>query len=536
MGVLVGAGVTHRFVLSGSVLTHPSRGEAAIRTAAQAPPGALTVVTDPEPAGPPTAVRTMVAACESIPAGSTHHLVVQDDMLLAPGLFDRARAAIAAMPGAALALFSLWDSRNGGAVRLGALTGVRWVRAVNEYTPCAALILPSAVAAGYVGYVRQRWDTWPEDILMHQYLRATGVPCFVSVPNLAEHDDPPSIAGNAFRGPRRSACYRPADRPGQEDRRLDALPAVPFFKNGVAQCVVRVPHADPPRWLHLETEPYLSGLGARHLTAPRVRGLDPVAVQGTWLTAYALGVLTKDANGEVDRGAVAEALRTIGAGGISNSTPLQVIREVQDQLAEVAERALLTGREAELLPRRAKPEITLGGAESTLGEHLAQALTDRGHPVIVSTVDERETVVVRHAGGRLRLDTRELYGPGCPPDSVIGKLVWASLRSKPIRITDGTPALLRPRHVWDLAEAVSSAVDGDGAGGIGSPEISVLELAEIIAQVVRPVPIHDERACPPPTTPVLASPRWKAEFRYRLHHFAQWLAYESEGAGAATRT
>jgi len=178
---------TSRFVLSGSVLTHPARGDAAFRVVAQAPPGALSVVTDPDPTGPPTVIRTALAAWESIPPSSTHHLIVQDDMLLTGTLFPRARMAIEAMPDAALALFSLWDSRNGAAVRLAALSGARWVGAVNEYTPCAALILPRAVAAGYVDYVRRHPRTWPEDILMYRYLRSDNVPCFVSVPIVVEH-------------------------------------------------------------------------------------------------------------------------------------------------------------------------------------------------------------------------------------------------------------------------------------------------------------------------------------------------------------
>jgi hypothetical protein len=51
-----------RFKLSGSVLTHPARGDAASRVLAQVPPGALAVVTDPLPSGPPTVLRTALAA------------------------------------------------------------------------------------------------------------------------------------------------------------------------------------------------------------------------------------------------------------------------------------------------------------------------------------------------------------------------------------------------------------------------------------------------------------------------------------------
>jgi hypothetical protein len=146
------------------------------------------------------------------------------------------------------------------------------------------------------------------------------------------------------------------------------------------------------------------------------------------------------------------------------------------------------------------------------------------------------TVEVRGVGRRMRLSTGELYGPGCPPDSVIGRMVWAAVRGEPIRIPAGTPPTGRPWHVWDLAEAVSAAVCGGRPSNIESPGVSVLAVAETIAQVVRPVPIHDERSLSPQTALVFASAQWKREFRYRLHHFAQWLAYECEAVDPATIT
>jgi hypothetical protein len=567
-----------RFVLSGSVLTHPARGDAASRVVAQAPLGALSVVTDPEPTGPPTVIRTALAAWESIPPAATHHLIVQDDMVLADMLFERARMAIEAMPDAALALFSLWDSRNGAAVRLGALTGARWVGAVNEYTPCAALILPRAIAAGYVDYVRQHARTWPEDILMFRYLRSRNVPCLVGIPNLAEHEDIPSIAGNSFRGPRRSVCFLPSDRPGGEDIRLTGLTTVPFFKNGVAQCLVRIDGTAPPRWLHLETADYLTGSGvpSRSLQ-PRLgrlpRHLDPRVVNGTWLTAYAMGTVTRDAIRDADPDVVAEALRTVAEGGMSHDVSASQTSDVWDMLAEVAKLGVQAGRDTILRSRRVRPGITMLGAESTLGEHLARALADLGHPVtVISTgppdgaqrgirylitealplahyndavLDLRplartqdnaaaHTIVIR-PGGReckaLHIDTGHLYGPGCEPDSVIGAMVWAALQSKPILISDATPDLVRPRHVRDLADLVCAALAKDPSTPAVAPEYPVRELAEIVTQVVRPTPVRDLRtATAAPPRLATESGRHAGELRFRLHHFAQWLAYEREVA------
>jgi hypothetical protein len=278
-----------RFRLSGSVLTHPACGDAAASLVAKAPPGLLRIVTDPEPDGPPTVLRTALAAWGTVPESSTHHLVLQDDMVLAEGVWEHLLDAIECAPESALALFASWDSRNGAMVRLGALTGASWVRAVGEYVPCAALVLPREIALAYVHSVRgSSADGWPDDVLMQWHLREAGVRCLIAVPNLAERADGPSIAGNACQGPRRSACFLPV-APDGPPRITETPPAlVPFLKNGVAQCVERSPGGD---WLHLETEARLRLLG---VPETRLRPADHSGLErGVWLTAYALGLFSR---------------------------------------------------------------------------------------------------------------------------------------------------------------------------------------------------------------------------------------------------
>jgi hypothetical protein len=569
-----------RFELSGSVLTHPARGNAASRVLAQAPPGALAVVTDPLPSGPPTALRTALAAWETIPPSATHHMIVQDDMLLSATLFERAQLAIEAMPQAALALFSLWDSRNGAAVRLGALSGARWVASVNEYTPCAALILPRAVAAGYVDYVRSHSWTWPEDIMMSRYLRAENIPCFIAVPNLAEHSDGPSIAGNSFRGPRRSACFLPADRPGGEDRAHTKLPVVPFFKNGKAQCVVWLEDSQPPRWLHLEIADHLRGAGVpdRDLY-PRLgrlaKNLDPHAMLGTWLTAYALGWQTPKTGRDIDTTVVTEALRTIAVGGMSHYAAAEYINDAAELFTEVAQIAVEAGRTTAPRPRQAGVCLRVLGADGPLGEHLVRLLADRGHAVTVvssrppngtqrgvrylvtqtpvtgregdAVIDLRQlgdahttcagrTVVIRPGGpgqAEIRHDVGHLYGPGCGPESVIGAMVWAALQSKPITISDATPDVVRPRHIRELADLVLVAIAGRSIAP--APEYPVRELAEIVT-LVRPTPVRDLRTAANAPTPPARVPQPDGDLRFRLHHYSQWLAYEYTETDPATIT
>ncbi|MCZ0975011.1 hypothetical protein O1L55_34695 [Streptomyces albulus] len=369
-------------------MTHPKRRAAAERLARSAPPGALHVVMDPDPAGKPSVLRTALCAWEAIEDGATHQLVVQDDMILSDTFFERARLAIAEMPHAALALFALWDSRNGAAVRFGALAGARWVGAVNEYFPCVAIILPREVAAGFAAFGRRHLDSWPDDILMNRYLRANGIPAYVSVPSLAEHEDHGSISGNAFRGPRRSVCFVPRDVPGREGARLTDLRVLPFFKQGVAQCAVRLdepadgaaprPARDAGRWLHLDCEQYLEGVGVRlgRRQSAIVRMAEvttPEAAEGAWLTAFTMGFVQRRdglrcdpvaagpdhsagpgpqgdavpdaATDDVvpDPAVLAEALATVGPGGISYAQSEDRIAAQREELTRITLAGLAAG-------------------------------------------------------------------------------------------------------------------------------------------------------------------------------------------------
>ncbi|MET9242926.1 NAD-dependent epimerase/dehydratase family protein [Nonomuraea sp. NPDC003709] len=414
--------------LSGAVMAHPQRREAAARLAG----GVLDVVTDPDPAGRPSAFRTSLLAWSSIPGDSTHHFLLHDDMVLSGTFFQRAERAARAMPHAALALFAFWNSRNGAAVRQGALAGARWVAGAGEYTPVAALLLPKEVAEGYVEWAAGRGDTWPDDVLMGRYLRQAGVPVFVAVPSLAEHEDLASLVDNDFQGVRRSPCFFTDDPLAGlgEDAVLDDLPVIPFFKRGVAQCAVRVPGSG--RWRDLRCEDYLAGLGidAGGLVARAGAG----AHGALWLTAYTMGVVHRgrgrgDARvvdggrGLGDARVVDEALATMGPGGSCHELSGRELGRLSAELHEVARagleaglhdaaRARSQGLEATLgtgpadRPPRAVPSpsltdhpprvvtppspvpliaalgpsatVAVSGAETFVREHLAHALADRG--------------------------------------------------------------------------------------------------------------------------------------------------------------
>ncbi|MFE6499957.1 hypothetical protein [Kitasatospora sp. NPDC057738] len=547
--------------LSGVVMTHPKRRRAAERMALAAPPGALRVVMDPDPTGTPSVLRTALAAWEAVEDGATHQLVVQDDMLLSETFFERVRLAVDAMPDAALALFALWDSRNGAAARFGAMAGARWIGAVNEYFPCVAIVLPRAVAEGFVRYGRERLGGWPDDILMHRYLRDAGVPRYVSVPNLAEHQDRGSISGNAFRGPRRSVCFLPGDRPGDEGNRLTGLTVLPFLKYGVARCAVRVTGPGPERWLHLDCEQYLHGLGLpRTLFAPPGPEPDAPDVRGTWLTALAMGHEAARLGLDVDGSApavraevYAEAIATIGPGGISNTSTEEHLAERREALAAVARRALAAGHEAADRPARRRPRqpagLTLRGGATPLGEHLARRLADltgdAAPDAVLDLTGLRAGAPARELRIHLPDDPRpytltvdEVYGPGCSRDTLIGRMVWDALRSRPVVVQEGPDTEVHPVYTDDLADAVLAVLrtrpTARALSVAGEKPATLGELAHSVHTAVRPVPVRTDPPAPGAPTPRPAfpdgprPPGWTPATGHAkgLHAFAQWLAYE----------
>src|SRR5213079_488995 len=116
--------------ISSAVMTHPRRLPRARELAATL--GLDAVVVDPDPDGPPSALRTALAAWGAAAPGATHHLVLQDDVSAPASLRDLVRRSVRRHPADALAFYAAWNTRNGSAVRLAALVGAGWVRGVPE--------------------------------------------------------------------------------------------------------------------------------------------------------------------------------------------------------------------------------------------------------------------------------------------------------------------------------------------------------------------------------------------------------------------
>ena len=97
--------------VSASVMSHPSRADPAERVAERTGLPLTGLALDPEPDGPPTALRSATVAFGSAARyETTHHLVLQDDARPAEGFARTAELYLSAHPEAAVSFFVEWSS------------------------------------------------------------------------------------------------------------------------------------------------------------------------------------------------------------------------------------------------------------------------------------------------------------------------------------------------------------------------------------------------------------------------------------------
>ncbi|WP_229402108.1 hypothetical protein [Micromonospora okii] len=345
--------------LSACVMAHPARRAAAERLAVALAGLDAAVATDPEPGRPGGTLRTSRLAWSRVAPDATHHLVVQDDSVLAPDFVRHALAGARALPGHALGLFTEWGSFTSYALRIAALVGTDWVEVVDGYMPAQALILPADVAREFDRYAaRATTGEEPDDEMLLGFLRAVGVPMVVSVSNLVQHGDEVSIAGNGWHGLRKAACWRAGPGPGGTV--LDRIAVVPFFSwfTGKAICRFR-DRPDSDDWREV---PAVDLLRAHGLSDDDVRRLIPDGgpsyagdavpahlTQALVTAAVAVGLLAGECGAPADGASTgpvpAAALATLAPGGLRNFVDGSALPTVSEQLAPVVDAAVRLGLE-----------------------------------------------------------------------------------------------------------------------------------------------------------------------------------------------
>ncbi|WP_371483375.1 hypothetical protein [Kitasatospora sp. NBC_00315] len=275
-------------VLSSVVMTHPSRGALAAELARTL---AVTgVVLDPDPDGPPSPLRTAIRAWAGVPDWATHHAVIQDDISAAPSLLSILAASATRHPHAALAFYANWDSRNGALVRLAALAGLNWVRALDDdYTPALTVVLPAAVARGFAAFAGDE-TVKHDDETLTRYLRRAAVDTYLAVPTPVEHEGDLSISEMNHHGVRRSACHLPDPRVESllsEGALADSVPRVPYVRFGTAYLIL--PQSEGTRMLPWReaAQGGLLGAAAAELVADDAGPRPPEGAGGSWRTVAA---------------------------------------------------------------------------------------------------------------------------------------------------------------------------------------------------------------------------------------------------------
>ncbi|WP_320069854.1 hypothetical protein [Micromonospora sp. RTGN7] len=361
--------------LSACVMAHPTRQPAAERLAAALGELGAGVVIDPQPGRPGGALRTSRLAWSRIEPGATHHLVVQDDSVLAPGFVRHALAGTRALPGHALGLFTEWGSFTSYALRVAALVGADWVEVVDGYMPAQALILPAEVAREFDRYAaRVTTGDEPDDEVLLGFLRSMGVPMVVPVSNLVQHGDEASIVGNGWHGVRKAACWRAADPVAPGGTVLDRIALVPFFSWLTGEAIYRFRHQpgsddwrqapavdllrahglddDDVRRLIANGAPRCPGEAA--VPAPLTHALVTAAVAVGLVAgecgAPAGGVRTKDP-------VAAAALATLAPGGLRNFVDSGVLSTVSEELGSVVDAAAQLGLETAARTPRAGQDL-----------------------------------------------------------------------------------------------------------------------------------------------------------------------------------
>jgi hypothetical protein len=286
--------------LSAAVMTHPSRAVHAQRLRDRHPELALRLAVDPDPDQPGGAMRTARLAWQAVAPDATHHLVVQDDTVLCESFLAHLLRAIEARPAQAISLYTEWGSETSYAVRLAALSGSAWAEVIDDYVPTQALVLPAAVAREFDAFPGDP-DQIHDDFAMRSYLVATGVPAWVTVPNLADDAKLSSVVGHDHLGERSSACYV-----DEEPSRIGwsgsvATPSVVpafGFRIGRSYTLLRATGTRHGwrRALHPLASRYgrpteaIMDIGRATLKDDRLRPVGSRLLLELWLTAYGLGL------------------------------------------------------------------------------------------------------------------------------------------------------------------------------------------------------------------------------------------------------
>ncbi|MHA7134058.1 hypothetical protein [Oerskovia turbata] len=187
--------------LSCVIMTHRQRIDQAVRLREELHELAPRIVVAEE-GTTETLAETARRCWAAVDPSATHHLVVQDDVEVAPDFVETVHRAVAERPESVLCLFTEWASVTSHLARAAAWVGVGFVSVSDAYVPTVATVLPAGVA--------REMSMFPagavqDDVALAQGLAHHGVRALVVVGGGVEHLEGASLAGNDGMGARHAA-------------------------------------------------------------------------------------------------------------------------------------------------------------------------------------------------------------------------------------------------------------------------------------------------------------------------------------------
>lgn len=191
------------------VAAHPSRARAMARTMARTIGGDYDIVLDPDPGGPPSAIRTYARALASLPA-DRHALILQDDAVPHPDVAHHADLIVRKHPDALVSLYVGSAHAGGHTIRHDAHRGRRFAALpLRHFVPTVALIWPPGAPAAFLAWIAanpRRDDRYQDDETVKEWRCATRprpIAAYASIPSLVRHDNTlASLLNHGHHGPR----------------------------------------------------------------------------------------------------------------------------------------------------------------------------------------------------------------------------------------------------------------------------------------------------------------------------------------------
>lgn len=191
------------------VAAHPSRARVAARRLRGLAIVDYEMVVDPDPAGPPSAIRTYAAALAIVPRDRPV-LILQDDAIPHRDVVHHADMIVRKHPDALVALYVGSAHAGGHTIRHDASRGRRFAALpLRHFVPTVALIWPAGAPAAFLAWVAanpRRDDRYQDDETVKEWRcasRPRPIAAYASIPSLVRHDNTlPSLLNHGHHGPR----------------------------------------------------------------------------------------------------------------------------------------------------------------------------------------------------------------------------------------------------------------------------------------------------------------------------------------------